>query len=133
MSKKSYPTFGITDLAASRSGRDFLTIDRFKGYLAGNPHLHTMHRHSFYHLVYFTEGRGKQVIDFETFPIRPGCIYFMNPAQVHKWMFTGPVDGFIINFSPTFFEELQLGTGLPERFAFFRGDLISRGIHHGNN
>ena len=122
MAKAKFPVFGISDLTANKTGRDFLVVDRFGSYLTANPHLHTMHRHSFYHLVYFTKGKGKQLIDFETFAVQPGCIYFMNPSQVHQWKFEGPVDGYIINFSATFFDEV-LGRAIPDSFPFFSGDL----------
>ena len=123
MSKRVYPTFDIRDLTAHRSVKDILTIDRFKEYLANNPHLHTTHRHSFYHLVFFTKGSGEQLIDFTRFPVKPGYIYFMNPSQVHRWNFTGPVEGFIINFAATFFDELHISSGLLAKFPFFTGDL----------
>lgn len=119
MSKQVYPTFSICNLVASKSGNDLLNADRFKGYLSGNPHLQVVHKHSFYHLVYFTEGEGGHVIDFVRFPVKKGMIYFMRPGQVHVWDFKGAVDGYIINFSSTFFDSLSIDTRLVDRFPFF--------------
>lgn len=123
MVSSSFPTYGICHLTANKSGNDLLNADRFSEYLSVNPHLQVIHRHTFYHLLYFTEGRGFHTVDFVKFPVQKGMVYFMKPGQVHVWDFQGPVDGYIINFSPTFFDRLSIGSQLLERFAFFGGKV----------
>jgi AraC family transcriptional activator of pobA len=123
MAKQNFPTFGIDHLAANKSDNGLLNADRFSEYLSGNPHLHSVHRHSFYHLLYFTEGKGEHVIDFVKFPVKKGMIYFMKPGQVHGWDFKGNVDGYIINFSPTFLDQLLLSSNLLDQFSFFGSDV----------
>jgi AraC family transcriptional activator of pobA len=115
MALLKYPTFAITD--------DSITADQFKRYYSNNPHLQPVHKHSFYHLLYFTEGAGEHIIDFVNFPVRPGMIYFMKPGQMHKWSFDGPVDGYVVNFSPTFFEHVGMDSRLIDGFSFFRPDV----------
>ena len=110
-----YSTFGMSD--------DAITIDRFKRYYSNNPHLQPTHKHSFYHLLYFTEGGGSHTIDFVGFPVRPGMIYFMQPGQMHKWLFDGPVDGYVVNFSPTFFEHQGIDAKVTDRFSFFGAEI----------
>jgi AraC-like DNA-binding protein len=46
-------------------------------------------------------------------------IYFMRPGQVHKWYFKGEVDGYIVNFSSTFFDQLFINSNVLDRFPFF--------------
>lgn len=122
MPKPIYPTFDICHLEAT-SQEDMINADRFNVYLEQNPHLKTVHKHKFYHLVYFSEGEGKHTIDFENFEITKGMIYFMKPEQVHNWNFTSSVDGYIVNFSPIFFEKI-LGTfDLLNRFPIFNHSL----------
>ena len=123
MAKKAFPVFGIDHLVANRSDNDLLNADRFSDYLAGNPHLSSLHSHSFYHLLYFTEGAGTHSIDFVSFPVKKGMLYFMKPGQVHAWDFKGKVDGYIVNFSPTFFDRQFIGTRLVDRFPFFGGKV----------
>lgn len=94
---------------------------RFGYYVQQHQHLHAAHRHSFYHLVLFTEGTGTQQIDFRTFDIKPGLIYFMIPGQVHSWNFKSEPDGYIINFSTTFFSSLLLKQEYLDKFSFFSG------------
>lgn len=83
--------------------------------------MHLAHKHSFYHLVFFTKGGGSQTIDFQKVPIKPNQIYFMIPGQVHNWVFKGEVDGYIINFSVPFFQSFLLKTNYLEDFPFFTG------------
>ncbi|WP_235903489.1 helix-turn-helix domain-containing protein [Taibaiella lutea] len=120
MTKALYPTFDINNLDANKLSDEMLNVDHFKIYLSKNPHLKVVHKHSFYHLVYFTEGSGSHTIDFESFPVKKGMIYFMRPGQVHQWNFKGNVDGFIINFSPLFISR-YLHAGIMEQFSFFNG------------
>ena len=119
MAKPIYPTFDIHNLIANKSQDNLLNADRFKGYLSSNPHLEVAHNHAFYHLVYFTGGTGEHVIDFVTFPVQKGMIYFMRPGQIHKWYFNEGVDGYTVNFSSTFFDQLFINSNLIDQFSFF--------------
>ena len=99
-----------------------IIAEGFAHYLARHPAgLHAPHRHSFYHLVYFTKGGGTHTIDFETFPVIAGQAYFMIPGQVHSWNFEGSVDGFIINFSEHLLDFYTQDSRYLERFPFFTG------------
>ncbi len=129
MAKQVYPTFTIKHLEASKSKNDLLNADRFKEYLSKNPHLQVVHKHSFYHLVYFTQGGGEHLVDFKTFKVQKGMIYFMRPGQVHNWHFKGAVDGYIINFSSTFFDSLSINSNISDQFSFFDGNLLNQVIY----
>lgn len=129
MAKQVYPTFTIKHLEASKSKNDLLNADRFKEYLSKNPHLQVVHKHSFYHLVYFTQGGGEHLVDFKTFKVQKGMIYFMRPGQVHNWHFKGAVDGYIINFSSTFFDSLSINSNISDQFSFFDGNLLNQIIY----
>jgi AraC family transcriptional activator of pobA len=96
-------------------------IERFAPYLKSHRNLHLAHKHSFYHLVYFTKGGGSQTIDFQQVPVKPNQVYFMIPGQVHNWAFKGEVDGYIINFSVPFFQSFLLKANYLEEFPFFTG------------
>jgi AraC-like DNA-binding protein len=45
----------------------------------------------------------------------------MIPGQVHSWHFEGKTDGYVINFSETFFKSFLLNPNYLERFSFFSG------------
>ncbi|RZL40566.1 MAG: AraC family transcriptional regulator, partial [Pedobacter sp.] len=84
-------------------------------------HLHSAHRHSFYHLVFFTEGFGYQQIDFKKFEVKEGLIYFMIPGQVHSWEFEKEPEGYIINFSSDYLSNFLLKPDYLNGFSFFSG------------
>ncbi|GAB3220037.1 helix-turn-helix domain-containing protein [Spirosoma arcticum] len=119
MIKKDIPVYSIETLSLFKQ-KD-IQISRFAPYLAVHKNLHLAHKHDFYHLILFLEGSGTHDIDFHTFPVRPYQIYFMIPGQVHSWSFEGHVDGYVVNFSPSFFHLfIARGDFLPQ-FPFFNG------------
>ena len=122
MSKEKIPVFDICSLAKDQFQQQEFMAERFAAYLnRHSSNLHHSHRHSFYHLVLFTKGAGTHTIDFNHFKVKPFEIYFMIPGQVHSWHFEGEPDGYIINFSDTFFKSFLLNPDYLERFRFFSG------------
>jgi AraC family transcriptional activator of pobA len=118
---QSTPVYDICTLSDFKA--DDIIVSRFAPYLAHHKNLHAAHRHTFYHLVLFTQGTGSHTIDFESFKVKPYQIYFMIPGQVHSWNFAGFTDGYVINFSSSFFNTFLLNPAYPENFSFFSGDL----------
>ncbi len=98
-----------------------IIVEPFAAYLKVHPNLHLPHRHSFYHIVFFTDGSGYHTIDFERFDVKAGQIYFMVPGQVHSWNFKGRVDGFVINFSDDLFRSFLSNNVYLQKYPFFRG------------
>jgi len=126
---KRLPVFSICTIKGGEGKPGDFIISRFGQYLAQRNYLLQPHGHSFYHLVFFTKGGGKQAIDFTSFPVKPGQIYFMNPGQVHNWLFSGEVDGYIVNFSENFFASFFKEPNYLERFPFFGGYGEDQVIH----
>ena len=100
--KGAFPVYDICKLSDLQ--QDDLLISRFAIYLEKHKNLYFPHKHTFYHLVLFTKGGGTHAIDFKTFDVVPYQIYFMIPGQVHSWNFEGDVDGYLLNFSASFFQ-----------------------------
>lgn len=122
MVKPHLPVYDICNLSDGPRTGQLLMVDRFGDYLAAHQHLVFPHKHSFYHLVYFTKGSGTHSIDFINFPVAAGQVYFMVPGQVHSWHFTGEIDGYIINFSEAFLNTFLANARYLEQFAFFSGN-----------
>jgi len=116
---KTIPRVDIDSLSEHRD--DDIMISGFSEYLKIHHNLILPHRHSFYHLLLFTEGGGTHTIDFNHFEVKPYQIYFMIPGQVHSWDFEGRVDGYVINFSEDFFQSFLLRPGYVGTFSFFSG------------
>lgn len=120
---KTLPVYDIATLSEQQEHE--LQISRFAEYVE-NHHkdLHSPHRHNFFHLVLFTKGSGSQTIDFESFPVKPFLVYFMIPGQVHSWNFNGEVDGYIINFSESFFQSFLARHDYLNQLPFFSGRAL---------
>lgn len=125
MDKQQFPTFDICNLNTPKNINELLSVDRFRGYVESNPHLQQVHNHNYYHLVYFTEGSGEHLIDFEKFPVKTGMMYFMKPGQVHQWYFKEKYDGFVVNFSSSFFDWIGINSSLLQKFSFLQSIKIT--------
>lgn len=121
MSKAHIPTYDICSLAMGKPASEDILVARFTDYLAAHPDIRFPHRHSFYHLAFFTKGGGSHTIDFERFPVKAGQLYFMVPGQVHSWFFEGKIEGYVINVSAGFFNAFLQDAEYVERFPFFSG------------
>lgn len=128
MSKSPIPVYSICSLADQSSASVDFMADRLDHYLVQHADLRFPHKHSFHHLVYFTEGSGSHSIDFINFPVQPGQLYCMIPGQVHTWNFKGKPNGFIINFSDSFIQQLIVDTRYLDRFPFFSGQATQQVI-----
>lgn len=117
--KSEIPIYDIQNFKAYKN--DGILVSRFGYYATQHQHLHSAHRHSFYHLVFFTAGSGHQQIDFKRFDVKAGLIYFMIPGQVHSWDFETEPEGYIINFSIDYLGSFLLKPNYLENFSFFSG------------
>ncbi|RZM27889.1 MAG: AraC family transcriptional regulator, partial [Pedobacter sp.] len=113
------PLYDISNFESYKD--EGILITRFGTYAKEHQHLHKVHRHSFYHLVYFSKGSGTQFIDFKNFSIKTGQIYFMSPGQVHSWTFEEEPDGYLINFSKTYFSSFLFNADYLSSFRIFSG------------
>lgn len=113
------PIYDICTISEDRN--EDILISRLDAYSQNNQHLHAPHKHSFYHVLFFTKGNGSHIIDFEKFEVKQNQIYFMTPGQVHSWNFDSIPEGYIINFSPSFYQSFLLKPDYIDNFFFFNG------------
>lgn len=76
------------------------------------------HSHNFYLCVLFTEGTGTHEIDFNSYSINPGKVFFLKPGQTHFWKFDTEPKGFIFFHSQEFYEMTFVNHRLTN-FPFF--------------
>jgi AraC-like DNA-binding protein len=129
MKKPVLPTYSINSLTAVTPGPKDFVADDFSHYLDKHPNLHFPHKHSFYHLVYFSKGSGSHSIDFVNFPVEEGQVYFMIPGQVHSWNFKTKPGGYIVNFSEQYLNALVANSRYIDQFSFFSGIAIEQVIN----
>ncbi|MCD7935450.1 MAG: AraC family transcriptional regulator [Tannerellaceae bacterium] len=78
-----------------------------------DPDMEWPHRHSFYSLVWFTEGTGLYVIDFEEYEIKPDRVFFVSPKQIHNWDYSENCKGYILTVDSTLGGEFKLSDTFP--------------------
>ncbi|MDB5267087.1 MAG: hypothetical protein JWP58_127 [Hymenobacter sp.] len=79
-------------------------IERLEDHLARFPAVSLPHAHSFYLLLYVTQGHGTHTIDLVTYELRPGGLYFLVPGQAHSWVLSPDAQGYILFFSAAFYQ-----------------------------
>jgi len=79
-------------------------IERLEDHLARFPAVSLPHAHSFYLLLYVTQGQGTHTIDLVTYALRPGGLYFLVPGQAHSWVLSADARGYILFFSAAFYQ-----------------------------
>jgi AraC-like DNA-binding protein len=96
-----------------------LYINSFSNHIELNMKLiDKPHSHNFYLCVLFTEGFGKHEIDFNSYKVNPGKVFFLKPGQTHFWKFDTKPEGFIFFHSQEFYDLKFLNHTL-NSFPFF--------------
>lgn len=97
-----FPTYDIKAFQRHDSGAPFYMtpleklVQEFKG-------IDKSHSHTFYLLMWITQGSGKHTIDFRTYDVQPMQLYFLTPGQVHSWELSPDIKGYNLFFEPTYF------------------------------
>lgn len=110
------PTFSIAHFGPSVKSVEF-DFAPLRHRLALLPY---PHRHDFYQIVWITHGRGRHVIDSTRYAIRPNTIFFMSPRQVHALELPADADGYVMNFSESFFVLTLQNKELLHEVPFYR-------------
>ncbi|MET7030632.1 AraC family transcriptional regulator [Sediminicola luteus] len=98
------PVLNISQFKESTPLND-VYINSFSNHIQLNKNLiNNPHSHNFYLCVLFTEGTGTHEIDFNSYRINPGKVFFLKPGQTHFWKFETQPEGFIIFHSQEFYE-----------------------------
>ncbi|MCE7056601.1 AraC family transcriptional regulator [Algoriphagus sp. AGSA1] len=103
MPKIPLPIFHIPDFESDRLDSSHFYYSGLKNHLAKHQFIQKPHKHDFYIIVVFTQGKGSHTIDFKSFTVEPGSVFFLSPGQVHSWDLSAESDGHILFFSADFY------------------------------
>jgi AraC family transcriptional activator of pobA len=67
------------------------------------PEIEDPHKHSFYEILWMSEGVSSHVIDYKEYPIEPNTLYFISPGQLHHFEEWQHIKGGSIMFTEDFF------------------------------
>jgi AraC-like DNA-binding protein len=85
---------------------------------AHHRHIHLPHKHDSYLLVIFTRGSGVHEVDFNSYPVKPGAAFFLNPGQTHHWKLSHDADGYVVLHDREFYD-LHYSDTTVEQFPFY--------------
>ncbi|QTE21702.1 AraC family transcriptional regulator [Polaribacter cellanae] len=112
------PILKINQFQESESLNNFY-INSFSNHINLNKKLlEKPHSHNFYLCVLFTEGSGVHEIDFNSYQVNSGKVFFLKPGQTHSWKFSKEPEGFIFFHSQELYELKFLDHTLSS-FPFF--------------
>lgn len=83
------------------------TLRKLEDVMGGTDMHHALHRHDFYFLLFLRKGKGTHEIDFEKFRVTDHTVFLLRPGQVHKLHLKAGSSGFIMEFSPAFYQPLR--------------------------
>ena len=115
---KRIPVLNIKTFERKFNASDLYANDFAKHIISNKNLVHKPHTHDFYLCVLFTEGSGKHEIDFATYPIQTGSVFFLNPGQTHFWQFDSQPEGYIFFHSLELFE-VSFSKQRLENFPFY--------------
>jgi AraC family transcriptional regulator, transcriptional activator of pobA len=121
---KKIHVLSISQFNESDFGKEFY-VNTIENHLK-HTHLHIdrPHKHDFYVTLIFTKGTGVHEIDFESYEIKPGSMFFLNPGQVHNWKLSDDISGYIFFHTQAFFEQ-DFSRNYIQNFPFFYYDKSS--------
>jgi AraC family transcriptional regulator, transcriptional activator of pobA len=67
------------------------------------PEVDDVHKHTFYEIIWVSGGHSTQVIDYRTYTLGPGMLFFISPGQVHHFEEWQQLQGCSIFFTREFF------------------------------
>lgn len=76
------------------------------------------HKHNFYLVVLFTKGYGKHEVDFTSYDVNPGSLFFLNPGQTHYWELSADTQGYIFFHTQAFYN-LHYTQNRLDKFPFY--------------
>lgn len=101
---KVFPILTINQFDSKISEGDFYSNDFGKHLTRNKNIIHTSHKHDFFLCVLFTSGTGTHTIDFNSYRINAGSVFFLKPGQTHHWDFETPPQGYIFFHTETFYD-----------------------------
>lgn len=111
------PIYGIKEFVEDKGEKAFYS-NNMRTHLETHHFINNPHKHNTFITIFCTKGTGVHQIDFDTFPVKPGCIFMMNPGQIHCWKLSDDIDGWVFFHTKEFFNEIFIHRKI-EDFPFF--------------
>lgn len=115
---KKLPIYSISNFKYNVANSE-LYVNTFKNHIKEHSFIEKPHRHNFYLLVLFTHGTGTHEIDFDSYDIKRGSLFVVQPGQIHNWKLSSDIDGFIVFYSQETYN-LYFGNKKIEEYSIYQ-------------
>lgn len=115
---KNIPVLDIEQFEQNVPLSDFYSNDLKSHLIKNESVINKPHSHNFYLCVLFTKGDGIHEIDFNSYTVTTGSVFFLKPGQTHYWQFTSEPEGYIFFHTQDFYE-LHFSKSKLEQFPFY--------------
>jgi len=95
------PVLNISEFDANSTS---FYISRLSGHLKSHHIINHPHKHDFFLCVVFVKGKGEHEIDFKSYEVRPGSVFFLTPGQMHNWKLSSDSEGYIFFHTKEFYD-----------------------------
>src|SRR5690606_12871633 len=86
--------------------------------ISNHSRIEKTHKHDFCAVFLFTKGSGIHEIDFQSYEIKPGTLFFLYPGQTHSWNLSHDIEGYLFFHSKEFYD-LGYVTNSIKDYPFF--------------
>lgn len=115
----------INELNQNQQNNDFYANTIPQHLLKNHSRIEKPHKHDFYAVFLFTKGSGTHEIDFNSYEVKPGAIFFLYPGQTHSWTLSDDIDGYLFFHSKEFYD-LGYVTNSIKDYPFFESNHTSK-------
>ncbi|MBI3519703.1 MAG: helix-turn-helix domain-containing protein [Bacteroidetes bacterium] len=101
---KILPIYQIQHFKGASDDKD-VYANHFVPHIKHHHIVSSAHKHDFFLTVLFTKGSGTHEIDFHTYDIKPGTVFMMTPGQMHHWVLSKDIDGYVFFHTRDFYDK----------------------------
>ena len=111
----------INDFYSQLKNKQFYANTISDHLLKNHSRIEKAHKHDFFATFLFTSGSGTHEIDYQSYAIKPGTVFFLYPGQVHSWELSEDCEGYLFFHTLDFFEKGHTGSSIKD-FPFFHSN-----------
>ncbi len=87
------------------------------------------HRHTYYEIIWITEGSGTHTIDFKDYAFQGPCLFLLQPSHIHQIVKDGPTKGYVLKFNELVFAAEQGTENLLLKYGIFDNINVQPVLH----
>lgn len=101
--QRAIPFHGLGDYSPFGGESGGAYVGKFQNSAKYMPNRMRLHRHHYFE-IFWLNGNGAHVNDFEVYPISAPSLVFVTPGQVHRWLNGRRMHGDFVCFTQSFFD-----------------------------